>query len=144
MQKNFDLSAGSLSEEFRWDLVIVGAEWLHERWALTRNLNSVFSQWESGLELHVFLHRFFLLYLYFPPLLEKRIDQLLPQSHEPTLSIQTRRGEGGKPDTCLYHHARINSQQKLKREISNLGWRIEQKVKLRSSSITIAHHHHNC
>ena len=28
-EKSFDLSTGQLSEEFRWDLVIVGAEWLH-------------------------------------------------------------------------------------------------------------------
>ena len=84
MQKNFDLSTGPLSEEFRWDLVVVGAEWLHEGCTLTGNLNSVF---ESGLELHFFLHLFFLLYLCFPPLLEKRIEQLLPQSHEPTLSV---------------------------------------------------------
>ena len=27
--KNFDLSTGQLSEEFRWELVIVSAEWLH-------------------------------------------------------------------------------------------------------------------
>ena len=50
MQKNFDLSTGPLSEEFRRDLVIVGAERLHEGCALTGNLNSVFSPWENGLE----------------------------------------------------------------------------------------------
>ena len=31
-------------------------------------------------------------------------------SHETEDLIQARRGEGGKPDTCTYHHARINSQ----------------------------------
>ena len=44
---------------------------------------------ESGLELHVFLHRFFLLYLYFPAYLEKRIEQPSPQKSEPTLSVRT-------------------------------------------------------
>ena len=32
-------------------------------------------------------------------------------SHETEDLIQTRRGEDGKPDTCTYHHARINLQQ---------------------------------
>ncbi len=62
---NFDRSTGRLaggkhkrplSEKFRWDLVIVDAEWLREGCALTGNLNSVFLPWESGLELHVFLY----------------------------------------------------------------------------------------
>ena len=63
--------------------------------ALTGNLNSVFSRWECGLELHVFLHWFYLLYLYFPPLLEKGIEQLLHQSLEPTLSVWSRRRRSG-------------------------------------------------
>ena len=62
--------------------------WSHEGCALTGNLNAVFSPWESGLELHVFLHLFFLLDSYFPRLLDKRIEQLLYQSHEPTISVQ--------------------------------------------------------
>ena len=33
--------------------------------------------------------------------------------HETEDLIQTRRGEDGKPDTCTYHHARINLQQKI-------------------------------
>ena len=55
--------------------------------ALTGNLNPVFLLWESGLESHVFLHLFFLLSMYFRIFLEKRIEQLLPQSLEPTLSV---------------------------------------------------------
>ena len=55
---------------------------------MTGNLNSVFSSWESGLKLNVFLHLFFLLDLCFPTLLEKRIEQLLPLS--PNLPFQYR------------------------------------------------------
>ena len=65
MQKNFDLSTGPLSEEFRWELVIVGAELGAWSCALTGNLNSVFLPWESGLKSHAFLHRVFLLSMYF-------------------------------------------------------------------------------
>ena len=72
MQKNFDLSTGSLSEEFRWELIIVGAELGAWNGALTGISNSVFSPWESGLALHVFLHRFFLLSMYFRIFLEKK------------------------------------------------------------------------
>ena len=39
---NFNLSTDQLSEEFRWDLVIVDAKWLHEGCALAENLNSIF------------------------------------------------------------------------------------------------------
>ena len=41
-KKNFDLSTGQLSEEFRWDLVIVGAESGAWSCALTGNSNPVF------------------------------------------------------------------------------------------------------
>ena len=63
MQKKLSLSTGQLSEDFR-----------HNRWRigcmgclLTGNLISVFSKWASGLELHVLLPLFFLLYLYVAP-----------------------------------------------------------------------------
>ena len=52
--------------------------------ALTGNSNPVFLLWESGLESHVFLPLFFLLLMYFRIFLEKIIEQLLAQSHEPT------------------------------------------------------------
>ena len=55
----------SRAEESRWEFVL---------------------RWESGLKLHVFVHLFFLLYLYFPDSLEKRIEQLSPQS--PNLPFQ--------------------------------------------------------
>ena len=57
--------------------------------ALTGNLNPVVLLGESGLESHVFLHLFFLLSMYFRIFLEKRIEQLLHQSLEPTLSVST-------------------------------------------------------
>ena len=50
-EKNPDLSTVQLSEEFRHtdSRCRFGC-------ALTGNLNSMFSRWEGGLELHVFLH----------------------------------------------------------------------------------------
>ena len=84
MQKNFDLSTGSLSEEFRWDLVLVGAEWVHEGCALTENLNSMFSPWESGLESHVFLHRVFLMINVFSATFRKELSNFSTRvSNEP-------------------------------------------------------------
>ncbi len=50
---------------------------VYEGCILTWKLNAKFSPWESSLELHVFLHIFFLLDVYFPPLLENRIEQFL-------------------------------------------------------------------
>ena len=55
--------------------------------ALTGNSNPVFLLWESSLEPHAFLHLFIILSMYFRIFLEKRIEQLLPQSHEPTFSV---------------------------------------------------------
>ena len=48
--------------------------------------------WESGLKLHVFVHLFFLLYLYFPAFLEKRIEQLLYQSPNPPFQLEPKAG----------------------------------------------------
>ena len=93
MQKIFDLSTGPLSEEFRWNLVIVRAEWLYEGCALTGNLNSVFSPWECGLELRV-SYIGFSYYQCISATSRKRIEQLLPQSLEPTLPVQLSK-EGG-------------------------------------------------
>ncbi len=61
----------------------LGKSWSQEVYALTGNLAQAFLGWESGLELHIFLHLFFLLDLYFPPLLEKESSSVLPQ----TLSV---------------------------------------------------------
>ncbi len=55
--------------------------------ALTGNLTQAFLGWESGLELHIFLHPFFLLDLYFPPLLEKESSNLLPRVRTYPFSI---------------------------------------------------------
>ncbi len=86
MQTNFDLSTGQLSEESRPELALEGAELVARGvrfdWELGLGLFTV----ESGLESHIFLHLFFLLELYFPPLLEKKSSNLLPQS--PNLPFQ--------------------------------------------------------
>ena len=70
------------------------AGWPFNRSVKPRDLDGNYAElvasvlwWESGLKLHVFVHLFFLLYLYFPASLEKRIEQLLPQSLEPTFSV---------------------------------------------------------
>ena len=106
VEKSFDLSTGRLAggkyAEELWPLNRrierrIPAGICHSRCrigcmrcALTGNLNSVFSWWECGLELYVFPTSIFLIIDVFPPHIEKeRIEQLLHQSLEPTLSVCT-------------------------------------------------------
>lgn len=89
---NFNLSTGQLSEEYRLELASDGAESVAREVCFARNSNSVFSPWDSGLELHLFLHLFFLINLYFPTHLEKGLSNFLP--HSPGLPCQVG-AEGG-------------------------------------------------
>ena len=50
------------------------------------NLAQAFLQWESSLELHIFLHLFFLLELYFPITSKKESSNFVTQS--PNLPFQ--------------------------------------------------------
>lgn len=71
---------------------------------MTGNLTWAFYDGKFGLKLHVFLHLFFLLDLYFPPLVEKRIEQLFPLESEPTLSVWSRRwGFENLREYCCFH-----------------------------------------
>ena len=103
-RRGFDLSTGRLADgthaEELWPLnrtieQRIPAGICHSRCrlgcmgcALTGNLNSVFSSWECGLESQIFSTSVFLIIDAFPRLIEKRIEQLLHQNLEPTLSIR--------------------------------------------------------
>ena len=86
MQKNFDLSISQSSEEHRREFVSEGAELVAWGVCFDRVFDSSVFTMGKWLGIAYFPHLFFLLDLYFPPLLEKSIEQLLPQS--PNLTFQ--------------------------------------------------------
>ena len=81
---NFDLSTGQLSEEFRWNLVLVGAElvaWgvrLDVLWPGIRIW--CFHDGKVACKLHIFPMSVFLIINVFPPLLEKNRAASPPES----------------------------------------------------------------
>ena len=86
MKKNFDLSKGQLGEKHRRELVSEGAELVAWGVCIDRAFDWSVLTMEKWLGIAYFLHLFFLLDLYFPPLLEKRIEQIVSQS--PNLPFQ--------------------------------------------------------
>ena len=65
----------------------VTAGWPFNRSVEPRNLDGNRAELVASILWHVFVHLFFLLYLYFPASQGKRIEQLSSQSPNPTLSI---------------------------------------------------------
>ena len=101
MQKNFDLLTGQLSEEHRWELASDGAEWLQGACAcgcFDREIEIRFFHDGKAAPNCLFSYMCFSYYRCIPISFRKRIEQLLHQSLEPTLSVYI------YPSACFFFH----------------------------------------